>query len=105
TVDRTNITPDRRWRQNEISPDLRYDTFAQMQKDTTARATWEIQLPNGFYWVHIVAGESDNVDTHQFNVEGVLTPVATTLATPPLAHWVHFTNTVIVMDGRLTNGS
>ena len=61
-------------------------SFTQMQKTSNMMAKWEIQIPNGFYWVHIVGGDSDNVDTLQFNVEGVLTRVAVTAATTPLAH-------------------
>jgi fibronectin type 3 domain-containing protein len=106
----TNITRDARWRQNPISPDLRWDTFIHLMKaaltDPSQSATWEIQVPNNLYWVHIVAGDSDNADpttdTFQFDVEGSLTPAYLPSASPPLAHWLESTNTVLVSDGALT---
>ncbi len=109
----TNIVRDTRWRQNPISPDLRYDTLAHLMKANVSNpaqgATWEIQVPNGFYQVHIVAGDPDNADPaadrFQFLVEGVLTSPYSPAATPPIAHWADFTVGCAVNDGRLTISS
>lgn len=92
-------TANGRWRQNAASPDLRYDTFNHMQKQTPA-AMWEIAIPNGLYTVRIVAGDPSNTDAlFQFDTEGYLTKTFDDTAT---AHWGDFTNTVRVNDGRLT---
>jgi uncharacterized repeat protein (TIGR01451 family) len=105
TVGGTNITVDARWRQNAISPDLRYDTFIHLMKanlnDPSVGASWEIAVPNGPYTVRLVSGESDNTDgTYIFNVEGVITPTYTPGA--GLAHWGDQTVSVAVTDGRIT---
>ncbi|MEY2409165.1 MAG: hypothetical protein QOF48_1835 [Verrucomicrobiota bacterium] len=110
TLGGTNIVRDARWRQNAISPDLRYDTFLHMMKANVGNpaqsAVWEFVLPNGFYQVHIVGGDSDNADAaadkFQFAVEGVVTAAYTPSATPALAHWADFTVGCVVTDGRLT---
>src|SRR5205085_5754951 len=78
TLGGTNIGRDTRWRQNAISPDLRYDTFVHMMKaniaDPNVSAFWEFEVPNGPYVVHIVGGDSDNADANQdhfqYDVEG-----------------------------------
>jgi fibronectin type 3 domain-containing protein len=103
TLGGTNITTDGRWRKSANSPDLRYDTFNHLQKGVGAgvkNARWEIELPNGFYQVRIVAGDANAVDSvFQFEVEGL--PTATyTPATG--AWWGDFTSFVTVSDGRLT---
>jgi len=99
-----DITADARYRATTIAPDLRYDTFVHLEKAfaTLGAATWEIAIPNGFYWVHIVAGDAGGATDakYQFNVEGNLTfPIYTPVA-PTL--WIEYTNTVVVNDGRLT---
>jgi uncharacterized repeat protein (TIGR01451 family) len=94
-----DITADGRWRQSGNSPDLRYDTFVHLIK-ATPPAIWEIEIPNGFYRVHIAAGDPANTDSiFQYNIEGVLTTTYTPVAG---AWWGEFTNTCIVGDGRLT---
>ncbi|MBI5387381.1 MAG: immunoglobulin domain-containing protein [Verrucomicrobia bacterium] len=103
----TSITPDGRWRQRAFSPDLRYDTFTHLMKADVANpslsAVWNIAVPNGFYLVHIVAGDADNVNSvYQFNIEGVVTPALTPTST---AIWQEFTTTCIVGDENLTLNS
>jgi hypothetical protein len=69
-----DITADSRWRMNPASPDLRYDTFNHLIK-VTPPAVWNLAIPNGFYRVHIVAGDPSNADSvFQFDVEAVVTP-------------------------------
>ena len=109
----TNITRDTRWRQNAGSPDLRYDTFVHLMKasvnDPAQSAIWEIEVPNGFYRVHIVAGDPDNADPNadrfQFNVEGALTPAHTPTLNPFSNRFADFTVSVGVSDGRLSISS
>jgi uncharacterized repeat protein (TIGR01451 family) len=88
------------------SPDKRYDTLNHMQKTTPLPAArqWEIEIPNGFYSVHIVAGDPTATDSvFQHVVEGVATPSVVPSAGN---NWADYTVTVIVGDGRLsvTNG-
>jgi len=72
-----DITANGRYRQAANAPDLRYDTFMHMIK-ATPPAVWEVVIPNGFYYVHIVAGDPANTDSvFQFDVEGVLTGTVT----------------------------
>jgi uncharacterized repeat protein (TIGR01451 family) len=105
TLGGTNINVDARWRNNASSPDLRYDTFIHMMKGTTLTnpalsAWWEMEIPNGFYSVRIVSGESDNFDgVYQFDVEGALTSAYTPTSG---ARWGDTTINVGVSDGRLT---
>jgi uncharacterized repeat protein (TIGR01451 family) len=109
----TNITVDARQRNNAGSPDLRYDTFIHLMKANVSNpnlsATWEFQIPNGFYRVHIVAGDPDNgdpaADRFQFNVEGALTSAYTPNLNPFANRFGEFTVSVGVSDGRLTIGS
>jgi len=103
----TNITVDGRWRQNLASPDLRYDTFMHMMRiniqNPALSSVWEIEIPNGFYSVRIVSGDSDNFDgVFQFDVEGALTSAYTPTTT---ARWGDMTIGVGVSDGRLTINS
>jgi len=94
-----DITGYGRWRQNAISPDIRYDTFNHLQKQTPS-AVWEITIPNGLYTVRMVAGDPSNTDSvFQFDAEGY---VSKTFTPTTAAHWGDFTNTVRVADGRLT---
>jgi hypothetical protein len=94
-----DITVDSRWRMSGISPDLRYDTFNHFQK-LIPSAIWEIDIPNGFYWVHIASGDATAVDSvFQQNIEGVITSART----PATGNNFHeFTNTCLVSDGRLS---
>jgi fibronectin type 3 domain-containing protein len=94
-----NITEDARYRQNQLSPDLRHDTFNHLQKAVPS-AIWEIQVPNGFYWVYLAAGDATATDSvFQFDVEGVVTPAKTPTTS---ARWQTFTTTAMVEDGLLT---
>ena len=100
----SNISIDTRWRQDATSPDIRYDNFSQAQKAGLAEAAvWEIQVPNGFYWVHILSGDPQNIDGNfQWNIEGTTTEGYVPAAVPISAHWHDFTNTATVNDGKLT---
>jgi hypothetical protein len=84
---------------NTISPDFRYDSYNHMQKDGANRR-WEIELPNGFYTVRLVAGDPTHTNSvYRMNLEGQLalsgTPSGDT-------RWFRQTTTVQVRDGRLT---
>jgi hypothetical protein len=98
-----NIVADGRYRLSPNSPDLRYDTFMHLIK-ATPPAIWEMEVPNGFYWVHIVAGDPANVDSvFQFDIEGVLTP--TVVPGGPgsvFNNFADFVKTTVVSDGLLT---
>ena len=92
-------TVNSRWRQSAIAPDIRYDTFNHLMKQTPS-AVWEIAIPNGLYTVRVVAGDPSNTDSvFQFDTEGYLTKTFDDTATD---HWCDLTNTVKVSDGRLT---
>ncbi|HEY0550252.1 MAG TPA: hypothetical protein VGF13_11680, partial [Verrucomicrobiae bacterium] len=104
TLGGTNITVDGRWRQSATSPDLRYDTFLHLMKgnlaDPSVGATWEIDVPNGLYLVHIVAGDASNFNSvYQFVVEGSGTSAYQPAAA---ALWGEFFVNCTVADGRLT---
>lgn len=95
-------TPNSRYRQAANSPDLRYDTFNHLQKQSPSRV-WEIDLANGLYIAHIVAGDASAVDSvFQFDVEGMITTTYTPAAN---AWWGEFNATFKVSDGRLTINS
>jgi N-acetylneuraminic acid mutarotase len=100
----TDITANARDRNSANSPDQRYDTLNQMQKNG-ANSRWEIAVPNGTYTVRVVSGDPDFTDsTYRINVENVLT----VSGTPTTSNrWIEGTQTVTVSDGRLTisNGS
>ncbi len=92
-----------RERMNPISPDNRYDTLAQLQKDVDPTAFWEIAVPNGMYYVHIVSGDPNFSDgVFRTFVEG-----ATIIDGSPTDtdHWLEGTIRVQVKDGRLTVSS
>lgn len=85
--------------------DKRYNTFTHMQKTTPLPAArqWEIEIPNGFYKVHFVSGDPENLDSvFQMDVEGVLTGAITPNATTPAGRFGDFNLTCTVSDGRLT---
>jgi len=98
-----NIVADGRYRLSANSPDLRYDTFNHLIK-LTPPAIWEMEIPNGFYWVHIVAGDPANADSvFQFDIEGVVTPtVVPGGAGSVFNNWGDFVKTTVVSDGLLT---
>ena len=96
-----NLVADGRWRQAANSPDIRYDTFMHMIK-AAPPAVWNIAVPNGFYRVHIVGGDPQNLDsTFQYDIEGVTTATYTPTATGN-GYWADFTVTCVVSDGQLT---
>ncbi|MGC8829176.1 MAG: fibronectin type III domain-containing protein [Verrucomicrobiia bacterium] len=102
-----DISADTRLRNNANSPDLRYDTLTHLMKvnvsDPSQSAYWEIELPPGFYLVHIVAGDPTATDSvFQFNVEGYLTKSYTPVSG---AWWGDFKLVVPVTDGMLTINS
>ncbi len=104
TVGGTNLTREARRRESALSPDVRYDTLNQMMRNPVNNpalgAIWEIELTNGFYEVHAVAGDAAAVDsTFQFNVEGVISPTSVPVGNN---RWYEFTTGVGVSDGRLT---
>ena len=94
-----NIGVDGRYRATAIAADLRYDTFMHLMKILPS-AIWEIELPNGPYEVHIVSIDTGGAvdSTYQFNIEGVITTSAASVAFQAS----EFTNTCVVTDGRLT---
>jgi fibronectin type 3 domain-containing protein len=96
-----DITADGRWRKNLLSPDLRYDTFVHLIK-AVPPASWEIEIPNGYYQVRVVGGDSDAVNNLiQFDIEGTVTALYTPGVSGP-ANWGDFTTNVALTDGRLT---
>src|SRR5207245_7173145 len=92
-----------RYRLAATSPDLRYDTLVHLNK-ATPPAIWNIAIPNGFYRVHLVAGDPSNIDSvFQFNVEEVLTPTVTPGGPGSFSNrWADFTVICFVNDGQLT---
>lgn len=99
-----DLTQDTRYRQNANSPDLRYDTFNHLMKantsDPSVGAIWEIELPPGFYYVRIVAGDPTATDSvFEFDVEGYLTESYVPVSG---AWWGDFNLVVPLTDGLLT---
>ncbi len=93
-----DITAYGRWRRNANSEDLRFDTFEHFQK--AGRATWEIEIPNGSYVMHLATGDPTATDsTFQYDVEGVL---SSTIKPITGDWWEEFTVSATVADGRLT---
>lgn len=98
-----DISDQTRNRDSALSPDQRYDTLIQTQRDGDSK--WEISLPNGTYTVHIVAGDPSYTDSvFKFNAEGQQILSGTPSSSN---HWVEATKDITVSDGRLTitNGS
>ncbi len=96
-------TANARDRNNALSPDERWDTFNHWQKPAPAGQLWEIEVPNGRYSVHLVAGEPSNFDSvYNVQAEGV-TIVSGTPTTD--IRWFEGTGTVMVTDGRLSIGN
>ena len=81
--------------------DARLDTFNHMLKPLPAGRIWELGLPKGVYQVVLAGGDPDNLNTtQQFDIEGNVTLAHN--CTTENVHWVGFTNTVVVTDGRLS---
>lgn len=81
--------------------DVRYDTFIEMESN----AVWEIQLPNGVYGVHAVAGDARaSAGVFRIEAEGVPVVYGTPSTNRP---WIEGDAIVEVADERLTlsNGS
>lgn len=79
--------------------DQRYSTLLYMQ-DKTVNYTWEMELPNGTYVVHLVAGDPLSTDgDYRIAAEGV-----TAINGIPISTLRALENTVVVTvtDGRLT---
>ena len=78
-------TANARWRQNDASYDLRYDTANHIMKPLPAGRVWEIGLTNGDYLVYVVAGEPSNFDeVLRLQAEGklIVDAIPTTYAVP-----------------------
>ena len=93
-TDNTANARDRDWVQ---TPDQRYDTLNHMEQNGTF--FWEIALANGWYQVHLVAGDPEHLGTYHIDVEGEPIIEATTTTAQ---HWLSGSRVVEVADGRLT---
>lgn len=93
-------TSQARDRNSTRSPNQAYDTLIHMQEPGNPNAVWEIAVPNGAYYVRVVAGDAAYFDSaYRMAAEGTLTVNGTpTSAT----RWIEGTSTVTVGDGRLT---
>jgi hypothetical protein len=90
-------------RDSALSPDQRYDTLAHLRKDSV-NYTWEIALPEGWYWVTIAGGDPliSSVARSSITAEGV--QVIYQGADNTLS-WLEGHAQVYVTDGKLTIGS
>lgn len=80
------------------SQDLRYDTFCNMQAD--GNHVWTISLPDGFYSVHVVAGDPLSTNgVYHLAAEGIPLLNGVPASTN---RWVEGIGTVLVHNGRLT---
>jgi len=78
------------------SPDVRYATFIEMESN----AVWEIEVPDGVYGVHAVAGDPGaTAGVYRVEAEGILAVYGTPTASRP---WIEGDAIVEVADGRLT---
>ncbi|MBI3410581.1 MAG: fibronectin type III domain-containing protein [Planctomycetes bacterium] len=60
-------------RDSSRSPDELHDSLVHMQKSNNPNGSWKIAVPNGTYTVHMIAGDSDHIDSvYRINVQGVL---------------------------------
>src|SRR5205814_882165 len=84
-------------RNSSLSPDQRYDTFIQTQKNSKARVSWEIAVPNGTYSVHLVSGDAGSFSgaNYKLNAEGVLTISGTPTSS---TRWIEGNTSVPVSD-------
>ena len=83
--------------------DDRYRTLNQLGNTATLSSTrfWQIELPNGTYNVHLVAGDGSAVDSvYNLAVENTII-IASNTPTASV-HWFEGTNDVVVADGKLT---
>ena len=87
----------------ESSKDVIHDTMVVMQKAGQPTSSWEIDLPNGLYLVHLTAGDAQFTDSHyrlalqdQVVLEG--TPTTS-------SYWIEGNELVAVTNGvlQLTN--
>jgi hypothetical protein len=93
-------TAQTRDRESELSPDQRYDTLTHLQKPANPNAVWELALPNGWYRVHVVAGDAGFLDGRMHTlVEGVN---AVNAMPSTQSRWIEGFVVVQVLDGRLT---
>jgi hypothetical protein len=88
-------------RNSSLSPDQRYDTFAQMQQN--GNFTWELAVPAGAYNVRVISGDpvSNNAFYHLFAEGQQLISGAPSNA----QRWLGANSVVNVTDGRLTISS
>ncbi|RKH53851.1 hypothetical protein D7X55_01545 [Corallococcus sp. AB049A] len=92
-------TANTRDRNNPNTPSQAYDTLIRTQNG--ANYTWELAVPNGYYEVRLVAGDSDFIDSeYAFSVEYY----GDVLRGTPTAdqHFFEAVKLVDVSDGRLT---
>ncbi|HEX4999914.1 MAG TPA: carboxypeptidase regulatory-like domain-containing protein, partial [Terriglobia bacterium] len=86
-------------RKSPNAPDRRYDTLAHLQWSGSDHV-WELEVPNGFYSVRLVAGDPSFFNSfHLFSVEGV---IAVNRIASSANLWIEDTVRVAVNDGRLT---
>jgi hypothetical protein len=83
-----------RSRASSVAPDTRYETFI-----APARASWNLQVPNGIYTVHLVSGDGKTGRRGRFEVEGVVTLDG---KTSKAERFLQGYATVEVTDGTLT---
>ncbi|MDZ4402139.1 PA14 domain-containing protein [Prosthecobacter sp.] len=97
-VDNTAFARDRN---NAASPDQRYDTLNHMKHtDAPAPRSWQIELPNGTYSVHLVAGDPTTTDSnHVVTAEGNVILTGTPSTT---SRYIEATSTVTISDGTLS---
>jgi len=91
-------TPDAR--QRTTPTDVRYATLVHSQKPQSGGSTsfWEMDVPNGYYDVRIVAGDADFSDGfNHLTAEGV-----TIFSSAPNPNWNDGIGSVTVTDGKLT---
>lgn len=94
-----DISSNARDRNNPTAYSQAYDTIIRTQEGGNYR--WEIEVPNGYYQVRLVAGDPSFTDSqYRFNVEGfgdVLKGTPTTYQ-----RWFEAVDTFYVSDGKLT---
>jgi hypothetical protein len=94
-------TANARDRNSANSTNELYDTFNHMQKPQPAGSVWEIEIPNGRFYIYGVSGDPDNTDstfdTLADDVQFILGPAATAEH-----RFYEGSATVTVADGKLT---
>ncbi|MGE5612160.1 MAG: PA14 domain-containing protein, partial [Bacillota bacterium] len=98
-----------------LSIDERYDSLTHLQKASATGRIWEISVPNGTYYVHVVGGDPNSVDSNigfmfeagtANQVVTGLVPIRTdsTVTDPALVPFAfaEFYVVVEVTDGKLT---